>query len=296
MHSIEAVTHEKANGFRRLASRKPVRVIAVTGGKGGVGKTNVSVNLAIAIANQGKEVMLMDADLGLGNVDVLLGLRPSQNLSHVIEGRCSLEQIIVAGPSNLKLVPAASGLKDMSTLSAAQHGGLIRAFSDLAIALDVLVVDTAAGISESVISFSNASQEIVVVVCDEPASITDAYALMKVLHHQHGQNRFRILANMVRSANEGRELFIRLARATDRFLSVSLDYMGAIPFDEYMRTAVKRQHAVLEAFPRSKAALAFKTLATVVEKWPLPEEVSGHLGFFIDRLIQSSQAYNGVAA
>lgn len=287
MHAFEAVA-DQAAGLRRMAQPKPVRVIAVASGKGGVGKTNVSVNLAISLANMGQDVMLMDADLGLGNVDVLLGLHPDKNLSHVIEGERSLEEVIVQGPSSVRIVPAASGVRQMAALSPAQHAGLIRAFGDLGFNLDTLIIDTAAGIADGVVSFARASQEVVVVVCDEPASITDAYALIKLLNREHGQQRFRILANMARSISEGRDLFMKLVRVSDRFLSVSLDYMGAVPFDEYVHKAVKRQQAVVEAFPRSRAAQAFKKLAMASDRWPVPEEASGHLEFFVERLIQAS--------
>lgn len=287
MRAAERIA-DQAAGLRRMVQPRTVQVIAVTSGKGGVGKTNVSVNLAIAAAHQGKEVLLMDADLGLGNVDVLLGLHPAYNLSHVIEGRCSLEDVIIRGPANIRLIPATSGIKAMTALSMAQHAVVIRAFGDLGFSPDVLLIDTAAGIADSVVTFSKASQEIVVVVCDEPASITDAYALIKVLHREHGRHRFRILANMARSITEGRELFLKLMKVTDRFLSVSLDYMGAIPLDECVHKAVKQQRAVVDVYPRSRAALAFKKLATVTDKWAVPKEASGQLQFFVERLIQAS--------
>lgn len=281
---------DQATGLRRLREPRAVQVIAVTSGKGGVGKTNVSVNLAIAMANVGNDVMVMDGDLGLGNVDVLLGLQSRQNLSHVIDGLCSLEEIIVECPSGVRLVPATSGIARMTSLNAAEHAALIRAFSDVSVNPDVLLIDTAAGISESVVSFTLASQEIVVVVCDEPASITDAYALIKLLHREYGRDRFRILANMARSMSEGRELFMKLLRVSDRFLSVSLDYMGAVPFDECVHKAVQRQRAVVDMFPRGKAALAFKKMAMLADKWNGPQGASGHLEFFVERLIQASQA------
>ncbi|VAW81634.1 Flagellar synthesis regulator FleN, partial [hydrothermal vent metagenome] len=167
---------DQAAGLRRMAQPNPVRAIAVTSGKGGVGKTNVSVNLSVALAERGRKVMLMDADLGLANVDVLLGLHPNGNLSHVIDGQRTLEEIIVRGPSNIMVVPAASGVKRLAELSTMENAGLIRAFSELNHDVDILIIDTAAGINESVTSFSRAAQEVVVVVCDEPASMTDAYA------------------------------------------------------------------------------------------------------------------------
>ncbi len=262
--------------------------MAVTSGKGGVGKTNVSVNLAVALASAGRDVMLLDADLGLANVDVMLGLRPDFNLAHVVSGERTLEEVIIPGPAGLMIVPASSGTKRMTELSSAEHAGLIRAFSELSQRLDALLIDTAAGISDSVVSFSRASQEVIVIVCDEPASITDAYALIKLLSREHGLSRFRILANMARSMQEGRDLFAKMAKVTDRFLDVTLDFMGTVPYDDYLRKAVQRQRAVVEAFPRSRAAMAFKSLAQKAELWPVPDNAAGHLEFFVERLIQSS--------
>ncbi len=286
---MSEVIIDQAAGLRRIVKPRPVRVIAVTSGKGGVGKTNVSVNLGIALAQEGKEVMLLDADFGLANVDVMLGLHPTYNISHVISGSRSLEEVIVPGPSGLRVVPASSGIKKMAELDVTQHAGVIRAFSELSQELDVLIIDTAAGISESVVSYARAAQEVVVVVCDEPASITDAYAMIKLLNRDYGINRFRILANMVLSVQEGRALFQKLTTVTDRYLDIAMDFMGAIPFDDYLKKAVQKQRAVVEAYPRSKAALAFKKLAQKTEHWPLPSSAGGHLEFFIERLIMASQ-------
>ena len=281
---------DQAAGLRRIVKPRPVRVIAVTSGKGGVGKTNVSVNLALALAQRDKKVMLMDADLGLANVDVLLGLRPSYNLSHVLDGERSLEEIIVVGPDGLRIVPASSGARSMMDLDPMQHAGIIRAFSELSEQLDILLIDTGAGISNSVVSYTRAAQEVIVVVCDEPASITDAYALMKVLHREHGIQNFHILANMTHAMQEGRELFAKISKVTDRFLDVALDFMGAVPYDDYVRKAVQRQRAVVDLFPRSKAALAFKNLAHKTDTWPMPTAASGHMEFFVERLIRTPPA------
>lgn len=282
---------DQAAGLRRVANPRPVRVIAVTSGKGGVGKTNVSVNLGTAMANEGKSVLLMDADMGLANVDVLLGLRPTYNLSHVIRGELTLEEIILPSTNRFSIIPASSGLKSMAELSPAQHAGIIRAFSELSQNLDVLLIDTAAGISESVISFSRAAQEVIVVVCDEPASITDAYALIKLLNRDYGVHRFRILANMVQGAQEGRDLYNKIVKVVDRYLDATLDFMGTIPHDEYLRKAVQRQRPVVDAYPRSKSAMSFKKLAKKTDNWPVAMIAGGHLEFFVERLIQSNQFY-----
>jgi flagellar biosynthesis protein FlhG len=279
----------QAAGLREFTRQAPVRVIAVTGGKGGVGKTNVSANLGVALAMHGERVLLLDADLGLANVDVLLGLQPSVNLSHVINGDCALDDVLMDGPHGLRIIPASSGMKRMAELGHAEHAGLIRAFSTLSFNPEILLIDTAAGISDSVVTFVRAAHEVLVVVCDEPASITDAYAMMKILHREYGVDRFRVLANMVHSMLEGNELYKKLAKVTDRFLDVNLDYVGAIPYDEYLRKAVQKQRALVDAYPRSKAALAFGKVAQKVAQWPAPRAASGRIEFFVERLFMNGR-------
>jgi flagellar biosynthesis protein FlhG len=278
---------DPAAGLRQMSATRPVRVIAVASGKGGVGKTNVSVNLSVAMAQAGRRVMLMDADLGLANVDVLLGLQPRRNLSHVLNGEVDLDDILVEGPAGISIVPAASGVARMADLDPAEHVGIIRAFSEMTQPLDALIVDTAAGLHDSVISFCRAVQEVLVVVCDEPASITDAYALIKVLSRDHGISRVRVLANMVRGPEEGRALFRKLTVVCDRFLDVILDHAGSIPHDEYLRKSVQRQKAVTEAYPGSPSAKAFKELARKADTWPVPVGSSGKIEFFVERLVGS---------
>lgn len=271
-----------------VTAPRPVKVIAVTGGKGGVGKTTVTANLGVAMAARGLDVMLLDADFGLANVDVVLGLAPRRNLGHVLAGECGLEDIIVPGPRGLKVVPAASGLGRMAVLSSPEHAGIIHAFSTLTRGLDVLLVDTAAGLSPSVTTFSKAAHHVLVVVCDEPASITDAYGLIKVLSREHGVGRFAVLANQVTSPGQGRELHHKIARVCDRFLDVTLEYAGHVPHDDYLKRAVQHQQAVVEAFPSSSSAQALKILAARADKWEVPGEARGHLEFFVERLVGAS--------
>jgi flagellar biosynthesis protein FlhG len=285
---------DQATGLRQMVSPKPVRAIAVTGGKGGVGKTNVSVNLAVAAAEQGSKVMLLDADLGLANIDVVLGLHPKYDLSDVFSGDCTLEEILVEGPAGIKVIPGASGVQKLAELSSAEHNGLIRAFADVGGDVDTFIVDTAAGISDTVISFSRAAHEVVVVVCDEPASITDAYAIIKLLNRDYGHQRFRVLANMIRSAQEGRELYNKMCRVTDRYLDVALGFMGAVPYDDNLRKAVRAQRPVVQAYPRSRAAQAFRNLAKKLDTWPAPTGANGQVQFFVERIIQYSSEFGGM--
>lgn len=279
--------HDQASGLRQMNNKtnQGVKVIAVTGGKGGVGKTNVSLNMAIALGQQGKRVLVLDADLGLANCDVMLGLRVEKNLSHVLSGESRLKDILVTGPAGIKIAPATSGSRNMVELSPAEHAGLIRAFSELDNDFDVLIVDTAAGISDMVLSFSRAAQDVVVVVCDEPTSITDAYALIKVLSREHDVYKFKIVANMVRTPREGQDLFAKLSKVTDRFLDVALELVATIPHDENLRKATRRQKAVVECFPGAPASVAISNLARRAQSWPMPNQPSGHLEFFLEKLV-----------
>ncbi len=263
----------------------PIQVIAVTGGKGGVGKTTVSANLAVNMAKQGHSVMLMDADLGLANVDVLMGLHPKYNLSHVLEGKCTLDDVVLTGPDNLLIVPAASGMQKMSDLNETQHAALIRAFSELSYDIDTLIIDTAAGISDGVTSFCKAAQEVLVVICDQPASLTDCYGLIKVLNRDHGLNRFHVLSNMVNSDQEGSDLYQRLLNVTDRFLDIDIQYAGYIPNDPMMRRAAQKQALISNAYPSSKASLAYGHLAQKVNSWLITDQPTGRLEFFFERLV-----------
>ena len=276
---------DQASGLRRMNKQKS-KVISITGGKGGVGKTNITLNLAMALAQLGKKVLVLDADLGLANCDVMLGLRVEKNLSHVLAGTATLDDILVTGPFGIQIIPATSGNQDMTELSTVEHASLIRAFSELQTSVDVLLVDTAAGISDMVLSFSRASQDVLVVVCDEPSSITDAYALMKILSRDHGVEKFKIVANMVRSIKEGQELFAKLTRVTDRFLDVSLELVATVPQDENVRRAARKQKAFIDAYPTTAASMAVKALALKAVKWPLPDTASGHLEFFLEQLVQ----------
>ncbi|KGM57342.1 cobyrinic acid a,c-diamide synthase [Lysobacter arseniciresistens ZS79] len=267
------------------AAPAPVRVIAVASGKGGVGKTSVSVNLALSLQNAGQRTLLLDTDLGLANVDVMLGLSPRFTLADVFAGRCELRDTLLQGPGGIWIVPAASGKRHMTELLPQQHVGLVHAFSQLDVPIDTMVVDNAAGIADGVLTFCQAAQDVIVVVCDEPASVTDAYALIKVLSRDRGVSRVQILANQVQHAAEGRLLFDKLQRVTSKFLDVTLNYLGAIPRDEWLRRAVQRQEAVVDAFPSAPASAAFRDIARRAGQWQSPQGPRGHVEFFMERLI-----------
>jgi flagellar biosynthesis protein FlhG len=284
----QATPPNQADGLRQRRSSRPVKVITVTGGKGGVGKTNISANLAVALSMLGRRVMLLDADLGLANVDVMFGLQPHYNLADVIRGERSLQEIIVSGPAGVMVVPGASGISDMADLTPAHHAGIISAFSELTMDLDTLIVDTAAGISDGVLRFAEAAHETLLVVCDEPTSITDAYAIIKLLSTERGVRRFRIVTNMTRQGGDGSGLFEKLSRVTEKFLDVDLDHAGSIPFDDRVWRAVQLQTPFVTAFPTSLAAGALKKLAHRADKWDVPQAARGNIEFFVERFLNGS--------
>jgi flagellar biosynthesis protein FlhG len=277
-------------GIRAAVQPDPVRVIAVTGGKGGVGKTSVAVNLAAALSQQGKRVLLFDADLGLANVDVLLGLAPRYTLEHVLDGRCTLDEAVVDTPMGFKILPGASGVARLTELSSTEHLGVVQAFSQLSTGLDVLIIDTAAGIADSVRQFCQAAQHVLIVLRDEPASLTDAYALIKLLNRKHGVQSFRVLANMSVAQGAGEGLYRKLERVTSRFLDVVLDYAGEIPEDTLMRSAIREQRCVMQAYPSSASARAFVRLARQTDRWPLAQGPRGNVEFLMERLLPQNVA------
>jgi flagellar biosynthesis protein FlhG len=262
-----------------------IKVIAVASGKGGVGKSNVSCNLSYQLALKHRRVLLMDADLGLANIDVLMGLRATKNLADVIAGRCELKDIVLTGPGGVNVIPAASGLKQMAEMCAAEHAAIIQGISGLGDQYDYLVVDTAAGIADSVVSFCQASQHVLIVISDEPTSMADAYGLIKVLNREANVSRFKVVCNMVGNDAQARAVFARLNEVAQRFLDVSLEYSGAIPRDEFLQKAVVRQQLVSKLYPSSESSLAFKRLANTVDSWEPVTGPSGHIQFFFEQLV-----------
>jgi flagellar biosynthesis protein FlhG len=287
---------DQAEGLRRLQDDKPVKVITVTGGKGGVGKSIICANLGVAMAMMGRRVMLLDGDLGLANIDVMFGLQPGKTLADLVHDQAPLEDIVLNGPEGLMVVPGASGLSDMADLSPAHHIGIVNAFSELKVGIDTLLVDTAAGIADGALRFAEAAQEVIIVVCDESTSITDSYAIIKVLSTERGVSRFRIVTNMTRAGGTGTRLFQKLLRVTDRFLDVTLDHAGSIPYDDRVWQSIQKQVPFVTAYPGSLASQSLKKLAIAADRWQVPTEARGNIEFFVDRLLHGEvQPENAVA-
>ena len=272
----------------RRAAFRPVQTVAIAGGRGGAGKSHVAVNLAAAMGGAGHEVLLLDGDLALGNIGRLLDLQPTHDLSHVMIGERRLEDIVVSGPPGVSVIPGASGVTEMATLSRPEHAGLIGLFSDLPTPADTLLVDLASGLSDSVLAFAQASREVLIVICDEPTALEDASTTIRVLHERCRVRRFRVVANKTESSRHGLDLYAALTRHADRHLDVLLDFCGSIPFDPRLGEAARLCRPVTEAFPRSPAALAFRKLAGRVARWPRPGEPCGHIEFFVERLIAAA--------
>jgi len=266
------------------------RVISVTSGKGGVGKSSVVVNLAVALANKGKRVLVIDADLGLGNIDMLLGLNPLHTLNDVFSGKMRLADIIIEGPGGIRLVPAGSGVQRYTALSQEERLRLMDELEALEEDFDILIIDTESGISKNVTYFNVAAQEILVVVAPEPTSITDAYALIKLLTKNHNERHFKVLVNMCRDTNEGLQVFKKLSQVVSRFLDVSLDYAGYVVRDERLLDAVRRQKSVVELYPRAAVSQCFATLARTMVEQPVELRVKGNIQFLFRRYFEPAHA------
>lgn len=266
-------------------------VFSVTSGKGGVGKTNISVNLACALSQMGKRVVILDADLGLANVDVILGLAPKLNLFHLFNEGVTIKDILFPTPYGFGILPAASGVSDMVNLSTGQKLDLLESMDFLEGAIDHLIVDTGAGINDNVLYFNIAAQERLVVLTTEPTSLTDAYALIKVLKTHHGVDRFRVLVNMARDEKTAKEIFVKLYNACDHFLEgVSLDFVGFIPMDPNVRKAVIAQTPFTVQSPGCPASMAIGRVAQKINTWKVTAKADGNIKFFWKKLLFQEQS------
>lgn len=285
MPNFEVGYIDQAHSIRQKKRSHKVRVLTVSAGKGGVGKSSISVNLALSLQKQGNRVAIFDGDLGLANIDVMLGVYASKTIENVILGECHLNDTLIEGPEGIKIIPSVSGIEGMANLSKQQHAGIVDAFNELSCEIDYLIIDTAAGISDSVLSFIRSSQEVLIVVRDEPTSITDAYALIKIMHRRYAFNRFNILANFARSSEDGAQLFRKLCRVSDKFLDVSLTYLGDIPNDGLLAQALRVQKPVVMQYPDAKSTKAFRLLADKIDTLSWPNLINSNTGFFFQRAV-----------
>jgi flagellar biosynthesis protein FlhG len=264
---------DNALGGKRGARQNKVTVISITSGKGGVGKTNITANLAYLLAGLKKKTLILDADCGLANIDLILGLTPKYNLYHVLKGEKTLQEAIVNGPGGIKILASSSGIQEMSSLSMEQKLTLQDEINALQTRPDFMLIDTSAGINDNVLYFNMVAGETIVVVTPEPTSLTDAYALIKILYQRHAKKRFSLLVNMVKTPNEAKEVFLRLAQATNHFLNLAIEELGYISYDENLQRGVKQQKLLAELYPDSPSV---KCLRAVAERLcrPRPEQES----------------------
>ena len=255
------------------ASRK-TRFIAVTSGKGGVGKTFLSLNIAVALATRGHSVWLFDGDMGLANVHVLLGVQPEFDISDALAGRCTLPQTLFDGPAGIKVIPGSSGKRDMAEMSALEMTQIVQALGTLTPAADFMIIDSGAGIGKQVTTLARLADTIVVVVRDEPASLADAYGLIKVMHQDFGSRNFEIIINDALSMQRGQQVFERLQEVAMRFLSLNLVLGGIVPHESDMMMITRRRETLITAAPRSSAAAAVRQIATRFEGFKVDNENS----------------------
>jgi flagellar biosynthesis protein FlhG len=283
------VTVDQAESLRELVARRSpaspsLRVIAVTSGKGGVGKTHLACNLSVLAARAGRRVLLVDADLGLANADIVLGIAPHHHLGHVLDGSVPLDEVLAEGPEGVRVLAASTGVQELTQLDDAQKLRLVTALDVLEDRFDLIMIDCGAGIGDNVLFFAGAAQEALLVISPEPTSLTDAYAAVKVLSQQAGVERFSVIVNQAPTAAHAREVFQKLTRVTDRFLTARVGLLGHAPRDENLHRALMAQRPVVELFPRSPVSRAMETLTRDLLASTPPPALQGGLKFLFDRV------------
>lgn len=276
------------NVANRKSQHGVTRVVSFTSGKGGVGKTHTVVNTAISLAAQGHSVLILDADLGLANVDVLLGVQPKATLHEVLKGKCSLDDILIEAPGGITIIPAASGVEEFQSLGSGEKLLLMSEVERIAHRYDFLLIDTPAGIGSDVMYFNTAAAEIVCVITGEPTSLTDSYALIKVLSAEYGERAFSIVVNNVSSESEARVAFNTLTKAVGKFLQVETRFMGWIPSDEQVRQCIMDRRPVSLAFPSSRAARGLVEVSNSLATSARENRVKGGMQFFFRQLLELS--------
>lgn len=276
---------ERARAVRSLqrqpkAPGNPMRVISVTSGKGGVGKSSVAANLGMSLARRGERVLLLDGDFGLANLDILLDLRPTGTVYDVIQHGKEVQDILVSVAPGLDILPASSGLMGSGSLAIEEKTRLLDALRTLENEYDLLLIDTGAGISDEVTWLNCSAEEILVVATPEPTSIADAYALMKVLNQKHKIKSFRLLVNQVRSEAEALRVYQQITAVSDRFLNVAIDYVGHVLWDDLWTHAIRQRKPIVSAFPTSNAAKNFLNLADTLTRNTGRTVANGNPQFF----------------
>ena len=266
---------------------KPPLVVAITSGKGGVGKSHLSANLAWELTNRGNRVLVLDADLGLANINILIGVQPQYDIHDFLNGERTLREVLVKGPGGMTLLPAASGITEMTRLSEEKKMYLLTELEELESEFDVLLIDTAAGINDNVTYFASSAQEVAVVVTPEPTSMADGYAIMKVLHNEHRVNNFSLVVNQVEDARVGRNVYGQLAEMTDTYLGMSIDYMGEVFSDPNVKKAILGQHLLMENYPTSKASNGIRKICDQLLNKREQLWLNGKLQFFWKRMLES---------
>ena len=264
----------------------PLRVIAVTSGKGGVGKTNISANLAVLAAKAGKRVLVIDADLGLANVEIVFGLKPRYHMGDLINSSISIEDVMIDAPHGVKILPAGSGVQSLTQLSSDDKLRFIAALEPVQDKFDLVLVDSGAGIGDNVLFFVGAAQEAILVVSPEPTSLVDAYATVKVLSQKAGVRHFGVIINPVIDELPAREIFNKLTQVTSRFLSASVRHLGYIPRDENLHRAIMAQRPLVDAFPHSPASRALNVLADKLFNESAPPVLDGGMKLMWNRLFR----------
>jgi flagellar biosynthesis protein FlhG len=248
------------------AAERKTRLIAVSSGKGGVGKTFLSLNLAAALASRGHSVWLFDGDMGLANVHVLLGIQPQFNISDALEGRCTLSQTLFDGPGGIKVIPGTSGKRDMAEMGTLEMTQIIQTLTTLTPSADFMLIDTGAGIGKHVTTLARLADTIVVVVRDEPASLADAYGLIKVMYQDFGSRSFEVIVNDVATTQRGHQVFERLQQVAMRFLELNLVLAGIVPHEPEAMMVTRRRETLMSAAPRSAATSSILEIAARFEK------------------------------
>jgi flagellar biosynthesis protein FlhG len=256
------------------------RTISITSGKGGVGKTTLVCNLAVEMARAGKRVLILDGDLSMSNVDIMFGTMARLNLGHVLSGDTHIQDILLELAPNVHLVPGGSGVYELTQLRASDRQIVLQELILLQSQFDVMLVDTAPGIDDNVLFLNAAAQEILVVLTPDPSSLTDAYALIKVLHQKHRENRFSVVVNMAKDEVDARMMYLKLSDVSSRFLNVSLEYKGFVPIDLNLRQANRSQQLVSRSVRAAPSAQAIRQLADKLGRFDLNSATKGGLQFF----------------